>query len=98
MPDGTLPGRVRPALTAPHPHQDRELQAKLAAWNRVRLAPQAPRSDWRAALDEEHVMRALEIDFIETTRMAQRARAQTAPREPAAFVTWFEDLKQSGPG
>lgn len=98
MPDGTLPGRVRPALTAPHPHHDHELQAKLAAWNRVRLAPQAPRSDWRAALDEEHVMRALEIDFIETTRRAQRARAQTAPREPATFVTWFEELKQSGPG
>ena len=98
MPDGTLPGRVRPALTPPHPHQDHALQAKLAAWNRARLAPQAPRADWRRVLDEEHEMRAVEIDFIETTRKPQIACAQTAPHEPEAFVRWFEDLKQSGPG
>jgi hypothetical protein len=98
MPDGTLPGRVRPALTAPRPHYDHELQAKLAVWNRARLAPQAPRADWRKALDEEHAMRTLEIEFIETTRKAHRVRALTAPRDPAAFVAWFEGLKQSGPG
>ncbi len=98
MPDGTPPGRARPALTPPHPHHDHALQAKLAAWNRARLAPQAPRKDWRAALDEEHAMRALEIDFIETTRKPHQARALTAPHEADAFVRWFEDLKHNGPG
>src|SRR5690349_15783828 len=98
MPDGTLPGRARPALAAPHPHQDHDLQAKLAAWNRARLAPQAPRADWRVMLDEDYSMRSLEIDFVERTRMAQSERAQLAPREPLAFVRWFEDLKASGPG
>ena len=49
MPDGTLPGRARPASPPPYPYHDHELQAKLAAWNRARLRPQAPRGDWRAA-------------------------------------------------
>jgi len=98
MPDGTLPGRMRLAHAATHPHQDHALQAKLAAWNRARLTPQAPADDWRAALDDEYSMRALEMDFIETTRKVQCKRAQAAPREALAFVTWFEGLKQHGPG
>src|SRR5437868_10952276 len=98
MPDGTLPGRVRSARAAAHPHQDHDLQAKLAIWNRARLAPQTPASDWRSELDDEYAMRALEIDFIETTRKAQSKRAREAPREPQAFVSWFEELKQSGSG
>ncbi|MFZ2029308.1 MAG: iron-containing redox enzyme family protein [Vitreimonas sp.] len=98
MPDGTLPGRMRLAHTATHPHQDHDLQAALAAWNRARLAPQTPAADWRTALDDEYAMRSLEIDFIETTRKAQSERAQTAPHAPQAFVAWFEGLKQNGPG
>src|SRR5262249_58623933 len=34
----------------------------------------------------------------ERTREAQAARAGEAPREPAAFVAWFEALKENGPG
>jgi hypothetical protein len=49
-------------------------------------------------LDEERDMRALEIDFIETTRAAQIERAMTAPSQPDAFVGWIEELKESGPG
>lgn len=98
MPDGTLPGRLRHPFATPHPHRDHYLQARLAAWNRVRLAPQAPAEDWRAALDEDYAMRAMEIAFIEATRGAHSARARSAPREPQAFVAWFEDLKETGPG
>jgi hypothetical protein len=93
MPDGTAPGRLRP-----HPHEDHPLQARLAAWNRARLALQTPKSDWRAALHADHAIRLEEIAFIETTRKAQSARAAEAPGEPAAFVAWFEALKDSGPG
>jgi hypothetical protein len=93
MADGTIVGRLRP-----HPHHDHELQAKLARWNRVRLAPQTPGSDWRAALDAEHAMRAEEIAFIETTREAQAGRAAQAPVKAGAFVEWFEALKENGPG
>jgi len=93
MPDGTLMGRLRP-----HPHHDHALQAKLAHWNRARLAPQIPQSDWRNAFDEERNMLAIEREFIEQTRAAQSERAATAPREPQAFVAWFEALKENGQG
>lgn len=93
MPDGTLVGRLRP-----HPHQDHALQAKLARWNRARLAPQIPQQEWRAAFDEERTMLAIEREFIELTRRAQAERAASAPSEPLAFVAWFEALKENGPG
>ena len=93
MPDGTLMGRLRP-----HPHHDHALQAKLAQWNRARLAPQIPQTDWRTAFANERAMLEIERAFIEQTRAAQAARAAAAPREPQAFVAWFEALKESGPG
>jgi hypothetical protein len=93
MPDGT-PGR----LHAVHPHQDRDLQTQLARWNRERLALRPPPRDPLAALDAEHKMRRVELNFIEATRRAQSKSANMAPREPAAFVAWFEALKEHGPG
>jgi hypothetical protein len=94
MADGALNARPSPA----HPHQDDALQARLARWNRARLAPQTPPADWRAALKTEHAMRVQEVAFIETARAAHMARAAAAPREPAAFIVWFEALKENGPG
>jgi len=93
MPDGTLIGRLRP-----HPHQDHALQAKLAHWNRARLAPQIPQAEWRNAFDEERETLALEREFVELTRAAQAERAAKAPREPQAFVAWFDALKENGQG
>ncbi|MBK6705813.1 MAG: iron-containing redox enzyme family protein [Caulobacteraceae bacterium] len=86
-------GRLRP-----HPHHDHALQAKLAHWNRARLAPQIPQSDWRNAFDDERNMLVIEREFIEQTRAAQSERAAMAPREPQAFVAWFEALKENGQG
>jgi len=43
-------------------------------------------------------MQVLEVDFIESMRQAHQARAASAPRQPQAFVAWFEALKQNGPG
>lgn len=92
MADGTVRERLAP------PHQDHALQARLAAWNRARFAMRTPPADWQAALAAETVMRREEIAFIETTRAVQSPRAAEAPREPAAFVAWFEALKHNGPG
>jgi len=74
------------------------LQARLAVWNRARLAPQTPPQDWRGSLNREYNMVAIERDFIETMRQAQSAHAAEAPREPQAFVAWFEGLKENGAG
>lgn len=93
MPDGTLIGRLRP-----HPHHDHAMQARLAHWNRLRLAPQTPDDNWYDAIEQEQNFLVLERAFIETTRNEQIARAIDAPREPQAFVGWFEALKENGPG
>ncbi len=92
MPDGSLPRRLKPQLC------DHALQARLALWNRRRFAMKTPAADWRAALEEDYAMRLEEAAFIEASRQAQRARAAKAPRDPAAFVAWFEALKETGPG
>ena len=43
-------------------------------------------------------MLELENDFVERERAHIRHRALFAPRDPEAFVSWFEQLKESGPG
>jgi hypothetical protein len=43
-------------------------------------------------------MLKVERAFVEGTRAAQSTRAAAAPREPQAFVAWFEALKENGPG
>src|SRR5262249_45835408 len=97
MPDGNAPARLREAAVRAA-CSDHVLQASLSEWNRARLAPQTPDQDLQEGLRRDEMMRRLEQDFIELTRTAQSARALTAPCEPAAFVAWFEALKQNGPG
>jgi hypothetical protein len=43
-------------------------------------------------------MARLEIGFVEYLRGEVRLRAMSVPTDPDGFVTWFEDLKSSGPG
>lgn len=94
MPDGTLARGLKPA----HPHHDHALQARLAAWNRARLAMQTPAANWRETLDADEALHREELEFIETTRAAQSTRAVQAPRNADKFVAWFEALKENGPG
>jgi len=98
MPDGNALGRFKAAARARGPNSDHALQAGLAQWNRARLALQTPDHDLCAALARDEEMRRVELDFIETSRAAQSARARDAPRQAGAFVAWFEALKESGPG
>lgn len=80
-------------------HED-DLHAELTQLNRGRLAPPdgGPVDDWRTELAREHARRTREIEFLEAELAAVRARAQSAPRTSQAFVAWFEDLKETGPG
>jgi hypothetical protein len=80
------------------PLADHALQARLAHWNRRRLAMQIPSSDWRDALHGEHDMAFLEREFTEALRAEISPRAAQAPRTPEAFTAWFAALKQDGPG
>jgi hypothetical protein len=70
------------------------LHARLAALNRARFQPglpDDPRPDFTADL-------ALEHQFLAASRAKVSARAAAAPRDPAGFVAWFENLAHVGPG
>ena len=74
------------------------LQQTLAHWNRKRLAPGFPVDDWQGHFAREGRMQALEAAFLDGLRAEVAARARLAPRSAEAFVVWFENLADTGPG
>jgi len=75
-----------------------ELHCLLNAFNRGRLAPSAPDADWEMQAAETWRMTLLEGRFLERERRRVAPLAARAPKDPAGFVAWFEELKASGPG
>ena len=75
-----------------------EFQRGLARWNRTRLSPGFPGSDWHEAHERDSRMRRLEGDFLEELRSEVSSEATEAPSDPDGFIAWFEGLKESGPG
>ena len=78
--------------------QNNRLHRELAYFNRRRLAPALPPADWSEAKREEQSLLLLEASFIERERRAATAALQDVPREAGAFVSWFERLRETGPG
>lgn len=74
------------------------LDRDLASFNARRFSPLLPRDDWEEMLEKERYMLHLEGEYVESQRRRVSARAKQAPREADAFVTWFEALKENGPG
>jgi hypothetical protein len=74
------------------------LHQQLARWNRRRLNPSIPSSDWRSILRQDHGLTLAEGEWIEAERVAVADRAAAAPVEPGPFVAWFEALRYNGPG
>lgn len=74
------------------------LHQQLARWNRSRLRAGCGDQDWREELTRDHQMRAIECSWIEQERSRISSTADAAPTEADAFVTWFETLKERGPG
>ena len=75
-----------------------DVQQQLSRWNHVRLAPGLPDPDWEASLEHNHEMQRLEGQFLEQLRAEVRDEAAAVPRDPHAFMDWFEALKEHGPG
>lgn len=75
-----------------------ETQASLCRLNHQRFAPSLPEQWDPASLDERLGWQRIEFDFIEAERRSVRASALRAPRDPDAFVAWFEGLRATGPG
>lgn len=75
-----------------------EVQQSLASWNRDRLEPRLPDVDWQTRASNDAEMFRLQGSFLECLRSQVTKQAAAVPREAAAFVGWFEDLRESGPG
>jgi hypothetical protein len=73
-------------------------QRGLAHWNRERLQPGFPDSDWQKVMERDLRMARLEGGFLEELRAEIADTAAAAPTDPDGFVAWFEDLKATGPG
>ncbi|RZI59185.1 MAG: iron-containing redox enzyme family protein, partial [Pseudomonas sp.] len=74
------------------------LQRSLAAFNRERFEPALPTMAWRSSIDRLAEGMREEGEFLEKRRIAVSVRAAGVPRDPDAFVHWFEALEQDGPG
>jgi hypothetical protein len=74
------------------------VQRELAHWNHQRLAPRLPDSDWTDRSKRDGEMLALERDFLEGLRAEVSVRAASAPTDADCFVSWFQELADSGPG
>lgn len=70
----------------------------MAHWNRERLAPQFPESDWSLTLERDTRMMRLEGGFIDELRHEIAHEAAQAPTDPDGFIAWFEGLKETGAG
>lgn len=75
-----------------------ELHLRLSSFNRKRLSPALPTASWHRDINEMAAFLWLEGEFLEAERGKVRDRASGAPADPAGFMTWFENLKENGPG
>lgn len=75
-----------------------ELQRRLAAFNRERLTPHLDESQWQSSAMSDYELRVAESRFVEGERSQVRSWAEQAPLEPHAFVAWFQQLREQGPG
>lgn len=73
-------------------------QQGLARWNRQRLSPQSPPTDWQSVHDRDQRMARLETGFVEELRASVAHLVRDIPQDADAFVAWFEALKDHGPG
>jgi len=85
---------------SPVPLEDENdaLHRQLAYFNRGRMSPGFAHPYWRAALQDELLLREREGYFVESERQGVQPMLNGVPEDADAVVAWFEQLKQDGPG
>jgi hypothetical protein len=66
--------------------------------NKTRLEPGVPVAQFATQVDEQRELLILEERFLQTERLNVARIAATVPRDAHAFATWFENLRENGPG
>jgi len=80
------------------PNRDEVVHRLLSASHSERLSPALDCLDFEADLEREASIRRFERASVEAERATVAPALRAVPREPSAFVKWFEALKESGPG
>lgn len=79
-----------------------EAHLVLARFNQQRLMPQRPEygpgKNWRKKLQDDFEMLLLEAEVLEWEREEIQKYLMDLPQDHQAFMTWFENLKETGPG
>lgn len=73
-------------------------QRLLSQFNRSRLEPGLGVPPTEGTLLREQAMLSLENEFVSRTRSLITPWIDAVPDEPLAFISWFENLRASGPG
>jgi hypothetical protein len=76
----------------------RSVQLNLTKLNALRLNPTLPTARWKDGVAETTELTFEEGEYLEASRLKVAERAAAAPTEPGAFIAWFEQLKETGPG
>ena len=75
-----------------------EFQTGLTGHNATRFQPSLPENAAPDELTREQAVARAEIAFVEAQRKAIAPLTADIPLDTAAFIAWFERLKETGPG
>ena len=75
-----------------------KLHQYLTSFNTRRFTPALPGERWREELAEFAEGAMIEGEFLERERAGIRDLAARAPADADGFLTWFEELHETGPG
>jgi hypothetical protein len=76
-------------------------QCGLARFNRARMTPGLPTSPDHVREGElrvEAIALQLELQFVQGCRIEIAPALGSVPQKPAAFLEWYEGLRETGPG
>jgi len=73
-------------------------QLVLYEANRERFAPGLPEADDIANIACDWELDVLEHEYLASARQEVERAAALAPKTPTAFLSWFEALRETGPG
>ena len=76
----------------------REFQIGLTKYNEARLQPMLPDDASPDEIGREQAVARAEIAFVEAQRRELTRLVADVPSETDAFIAWFEQLKETGPG
>lgn len=71
---------------------------RLAHFNAARIAPAVPSHNWKGELQQDLQLHFSEGCFLETFRAEVAPLMARKWHDSASFLSWFEDLVDSGPG